>query len=114
MKTFDIYERTFNFSVDVINLINSLPKKNATSAISNQLIRSACSVGANLREAKQGRTKKEFISSFGIALRECEETNYWLNLVKATILDDKACNLMICECQEITKIITTIIIKSKK
>ena len=113
MKTFDIYERTFNFSVEIIRFVNSLPKERVTFTLGDQLIRSSCSIGANLREAKQARTKKEFISGFGIAIRECEEAKYWLELIKNTIDSSQKCVNLIDESTEILKILTSIVKKAK-
>ncbi len=53
----DLNERTFNFSIDVINLVELLPTNKATNVISYQLIKSATSVGANYRAAKRARSR---------------------------------------------------------
>jgi len=115
VKNKDIYERTFKFALDVIKLIDELPKRTATFVLGDQVIRSACSMGANLREAKQARSKKEFISSFGTALKEAEETIYWLSLIKESKLTDAGkCDRLIQECEEIINILATIILKAKR
>ena len=114
-KEYDIYKRTYQFSIDIINFVNILSNQKFTFTILDQLTRSACSIGANLREAKQSRTKKEFISTFGISLKEAEETCYWLSLIKDTNIQNKdKCVILLKECEEIVKILSTIIIKSKK
>ena len=111
----DIYDRTFRFAINTIKFTSCLNKTISTSILTNQIIRSACSIGANLREAKQARTKKEFISSFGIALKETEETIYWLEIIKELELTSAdECDKLILESKEISKILATIILKSKK
>ncbi len=79
------------------------------------MLRSACSVGANLREAKRSRSKKEFISSFGISLKEAEETLYWLQLINETQLTKKdKYDKIKQECEEIVKILASIIQSSRR
>ena len=86
MKEFNIYIRCENFIVAIINLIESIPYKKSVGIISDQLIRSAGSVGANLCEADNARSKKEFISCIGICLKEIKETIFWLRVLKRTNL----------------------------
>ncbi len=76
-------ELSTDFSVDIINLVKHL-KANHESVISNQIGRSATSIGANIYEAHYAQGKKDFISKLEIALKEASETGYWLELLLKT------------------------------
>jgi four helix bundle protein len=76
--------RTKDFALRVIRLISKLPKNNAARVIGGQLLRSATSIGANYREASRTATKKHFTSILVTALREAEESLYWLELLAAS------------------------------
>ncbi len=113
-KRKDIIERTFKFGVEIINIASSLPKTPAGFIIANQIIRSGTSVGANIEEAQDGLTKKEFIKSLSIALREICKTGFWLRtaIESKNLPLNKAGNIL-KEAEELTKILVTIIKKSK-
>ena len=83
MKENKLAELSMEFSVDIINLVKQL-KENRESIISNQIGRSGTSIGANLHEAQYAQGTKDFISKFEIALKECHETEYWLELLHET------------------------------
>ncbi len=72
-----------DFAVSIINLTKSLKEKKE-STISNQICRSGTSIGANIHEAQYAQGKKDFISKFEIALKEANETGYWLDLLYRT------------------------------
>ena len=84
MKNFDIYERCENFAVNIIGLIESIPYRRSVGIIGNQVIRSSSFVGANLCEADNARSRKEFISCVGISLKEIKETKFWLKILRRT------------------------------
>ena len=80
-KIFAIRERSFRFGVEVVKLVRSLPKDTAGFAIGSQVIRSGTSVGANIEEAQNCGSRKEFIHTLTIALKEARETEYWLKII---------------------------------
>jgi len=84
MKNFDIYDRCENFVVNIINLLESIPYRKSVGVISDQLIRSSGSVGANLYEADNSRSKKEFLSCLSISLKEIQESRFWLKVLRRT------------------------------
>ena len=69
-----------SFSIEIINLVKHL-KENRESIISNQIGRSGTSIGANIREAFYGHSKADFIAKLQIALKECSESEYWIELL---------------------------------
>ncbi len=84
MKEFDIYKRCEDFAVSIIKLIESIPYRGSVGIIGNQLMRSSGSVGANLCEADNARSRKEFISCVGISLKEIKESIFWLKVLGRT------------------------------
>ena len=78
--------------------------------LSKQLLRSGTSIGANTRESKNAQSKNDFLSKLSIALKEADETDYWLDLLHATdYLEDKMYDSLANDCHEIIKILTSII-----
>lgn len=76
-----ILNMTFDFSLQVIDFCESL-QSNGKYSISNQLIRSGCSIGANVKEAQNAESKSDFIHKMKIAAKEAGESEYWLLLCK--------------------------------
>ena len=74
-------EKSFSLAIDIVHLGNKLMKENKEYIISKQLIRSGTSIGANISEAKYAISKPDFINKLHISLKECNETEYWLNLL---------------------------------
>ena len=92
-----------------------MPKNSAAFELAKQIVRSSGSIRANLSEANQARSKKEFISCVNISLKETEETNWWLNvLFKSGLIDERNFNHLSNECIEIIKILITILKNAKK
>jgi four helix bundle protein len=77
--------RAFQFSLDIIDLLAILPRNYAFEIIGKQLLRSATSVGANIVEAQAGRTRKDFINYYHIALKSANESKYWLAILNEKI-----------------------------
>lgn len=113
-KIFDIKERTFRFGVEIVRLVLTLPRNSAGFAISGQLVRSGTSIGANVIEAQNCGTKKDFIYTLTISLKEARETEYWLKIISEVKLADlNLVDKLLIEVNELIKILTSIIKKSK-
>ena len=107
MKENKLVELSMEFSVDIINLVNFLKSKNET-IISNQIGRSGTSVGANIHEAQYAQGKKDFISKFEIALKEANETRYWLELLYRTkYIDEQTFNTLSSKCASLRIMLIT-------
>lgn len=76
-------EKTFLFAVEIIRNYKVLVEKKEF-VMSKQLLRSGTTIGAMVREAKNAESKADFIHKLGIAQKECDETTYWLELLKET------------------------------
>ncbi len=86
LKTKNILKyRAYKFSLEIIDLLTQLPQNYIFRILGKQLLRSATSIGANIIEAQAGRTKKDFINFYQIALKSANETKYWLCLLKEKI-----------------------------
>jgi len=83
MRTDPLSTQSMDFAVSIINLVKEL-KQQKESIISNQIGRSGTSIGANIREAQYAHGKADFISKLQIALKEANETGYWLELLFKT------------------------------
>ena len=77
-------DKSFAFSIRIINLYKYLGKSKKEFVISNQLLRSGTAIGALIREAQNAESGKDFIHKLGIAQKECDESLYWLELLKET------------------------------
>ena len=111
----NIVQRTFLFGVNIVRLSQSIPKTAAGLALSNQIVRSGTSVGANVEEAQDGLSKKDFIHSMNIALKEARETNYWLRILsESNVINSQENERILNESVEIIKILTAIVKKSKE
>lgn len=86
MNREELKERTKQFALRVMRLVDALPKSVKARAIANQIIRSGTSVAANYRAACRGRSRAEFIAKIGIVEEEADETALWLELIVANQL----------------------------
>jgi four helix bundle protein len=97
-----------------MKLVNQMPRNVAGAIIARQLMRAALSVGANAEEARGSTTKKEFSRKMSIALSEAREALYWLRLVaEGGLVAKNRLNLLVKEADELVRILTAIVKKSK-
>jgi four helix bundle protein len=78
----ELQQRTRQFALRILKLVDALPNTAAGRAISNQLVRSAMSVGANYRAACRARSRVEFAAKLGTVLEEADESLYWLEMIR--------------------------------
>ncbi len=110
----DLRNRTKQFALKVIHFYSLLPKTNCAKIISNQLLRSGTSVGANYREAYRARSNSEFISKIGVVIQELDETAYWIELlIDAKINASLETRSLLSETDELIAIFTAIIKKMR-
>lgn len=113
MKSKDnpILNLTFEFSVQLVIYCEMLEEKRKY-VISNQLLKSGTSIGANCKEAQNAESKADFIHKIKIALKELEETEYWLEICKQ-IDSYPDCDYLIIKLSAIRKVLTKILTTSK-
>lgn len=98
MQESKLRDRSLDFAVQIINLVKYLKSKHET-IISNQIGRSGTSIGANIREAQYAHGKPDFIAKLQIALKEANETGYWLELLfKTDYIDEQTYRSLDSDC----------------
>ena len=104
-----IVDKSFEFAVRIVNLSKYLVEQQKEYVLSKQLLRSGTSIGANVSEVQRGQTKADFTAKMCIALKEANETDYWLKLLHRTEYLTEAQYTSIYEdMQEILGILTAI------
>ncbi len=99
------------FALDIIKVCNTVKSTKKESVLTNQLIRSGTSIGANIREAFCGHSKADFIAKLQISLKECSESEYWLELlIESGYYDDK---IVLNKCIEMKKLLVSSINTAK-
>lgn len=113
MKKNVVQNKSFDFAVRIVNLYKYLIKSKNEFVLSKQLLKSGTSIGANISEAVDAQSRKDFVSKMNIALKETSETKYWLRLLHETnYINDKAYASINKDCCELHKILSSIIISS--
>jgi four helix bundle protein len=105
-----VQQKSYAFALRIVKAYRYLAEEKKEFVLSKQLLRSGTSVGANVEEAIGGQTKKDFFAKLNIAYKEARETMYWLRLLKDSgILNEKESDSLMKDCDELLKIIGTII-----
>ena len=98
-----LQEKSKDFALQIIKVCNEIKLSKRESVLTNQLIRSGTSIGANIREAMYAHGKADFIAKLQIALKECSESEYWLELlIESGYYEDKR---ILEQCVEIKKLL---------
>ena len=109
-----IQEKTLTFAINIVNLYKQLCDK-GEYVLSKQLLRSGTSIGANIRESINAQSSNDFLSKANIALKEADETAYWLELLfKTNYINEEIYNNSATDLNEIIKILSSIIITTKR
>lgn len=99
------------FALEIIRVCNEIKRTKKESILTNQLVRSGTSIGANIREAFYAHSKADFIAKLQIALKECSESEYWLELlIESDYYSDKS---ILDRCIEIKRILISSINTAK-
>ena len=106
MKENIVKTRSFKFAVSIVKICRELIENKKDYILSQQLMKSGTSIGANIREADNAESKADFIHKMSIAQKEADETLYWLELLKECLLINEEVFLIhFNECEEIYRII---------
>ncbi len=104
-----IEEKSFKFAIRIVNLYRYLTENKKEYILSKQLLRCGTSIGANVSEAERGQSKADFYAKMNIALKEANETEYWLRLLQATdYLNDTEYDSILKDINEIISILVAI------
>jgi len=108
--------KAFSFAIRIVKLHKYLSDKQTPYALNSQLLRSGTSIGANISEAQDAQSKKDFVSKMSIALKEARESRYWLRLLVETGylegMDSNTHSLM-KDMEELLKILVSIVKSSR-
>ena len=107
--------KSYDLAVRMIKLYQHLTDKKREFILSKQIIRAGTSVAANIREAYNGESSKDFIHKLSISQKECSETKLWLELLKDTdYLTEKQFKSIYSDTDEVYRILTSIILTKKQ
>ena len=110
-----LLDKSKAFALRIIKVCNEVKREKKESILTNQLVRSGTSIGANIREAFYAHGKADFIAKLQIALKECYETEYWLELfVKSEILNRDTAADLYTQCGTIRRILIASINTAKE
>lgn len=108
-----VVNKSFKFAIDTVTIYKYLCEKNEY-VLSKQLLRSGTSIGANIREAIDGQSKKDFLAKMNISLKEARETEYWIELLIETgYLDRDIHSAYLKDAKELYKILNSIVKSTK-
>jgi four helix bundle protein len=110
----ELKQRTKQFALRVIKLVEAIPNTTTARNIGHQLLRSGMSVGANYRSACRGKSKADFIAKAGISLEEADECLYWMELLQeAKIIPEERLKDLMKEADELVAIFTSSIMTAR-
>lgn len=111
----DLPERTFEFARRVVKVCQGLDQTPGVSrTLAQQMLRSACSVGANVEEGQGSQSRADFVSKYSIACKEARETHYWLRLLAASeIVQPDRLKELTEEANQFIAILTTIVKRTR-
>jgi four helix bundle protein len=115
MGKFILKDKSYAFAVHVIRFCRAVQKGQSEYIVTRQLIRSGTAIGALVREAEFGQSRADYSHKLSIALKEANETDYWLSLLSETyaIADIPSLADLQAECKELIAILVAIVKKTK-
>jgi len=109
-----ILNKSYDFGIRILKLYLHLRKNKVDIGLCSQILNSGTSIGANVEEAVDGASRKDFINKLQTAYKESRETRYWLRLLKdGKMIEKKLAESFIRDCEEIMRILTSILNSSK-
>jgi four helix bundle protein len=110
----ELENRTKQFALAVIDLVERMPRNRAGDVVGRQLLRSGTSIGANYREANRAESRADFLHKVGVSSKEASETEFWMELVsESPHLQTSGSPDILQESRELLAILTTIGKKAK-
>jgi len=109
-----IKEKSFDFAVDIIKFYKQMYREDKDMVLSKQILRSGTSIGANVKEGVSAQSKKDFLNKMNIALKEANETEYWIELfIGAGYIKEKQPEILY-KCKEICRMLSSTVSTTKK
>jgi len=99
-------DKAKDFAVEIVNVCKRIKEMKRESVLTNQLMRSGTSIGANIHESKYAHSTADFIFKMQIALKECYESEYWLELLNRTgYIDDEQYKSILNNCGQVRRML---------
>ena len=115
MKESIMRTKAKEFSLHIISVCDNVDTKKNRGALTNQIVRSSTSIGANIHEAAYGASPADFINKLQIALKECFETEYWIEMLEGSnTIDAATAAELLQECRYIRSMLVKSITTAKK
>ncbi len=106
--------KSYCFALRVVKLYKHLTFETKEYVLSKQVLRSGTSIGANIAEGNRGQSKADFVNKLSIALKEADETEYWLNLLRdGDFITASQAESLLADCLELQKMLTSSIKTAK-
>ena len=108
MKENPLKMKSYAFALRVVKLYKYLAFETKEYVLSKQILRSGTSIGANVTEGNRAQSKSDFINKLSIALKEADETEYWLNLLRdGDFITGQQAESLLADCLELQKMLTS-------
>ena len=115
MKESELRTTSKLFALKMISICDNIETQKGRGILVNQVIRSSTSIGANIHEANYAVSKADFINKLHIALKECEETEYWIELlIGSNSIAEETAKCLLQECGKIKRMLVASITTAKK
>ena len=110
-----VMDKSYTFALRIIKLYKYLIAEKKEYVLSKQILKSGTSIGALVKEAEHAQSKADFLNKMNIALKEANETEYWLMLLKdSKYIDGKSFDSIHPDCSELIKLLASIVKSTKK
>ena len=110
-----LHKKSYTFAVRIVNMVKHINSTQKEFCITNQILRSGTAIGALVREAEFAQSPQDFVNKLSIALKEGNETFYWLNILHDTAYIDQASfESMLKDCNELIALLVSSIKTSKQ
>ena len=114
MKESPLKSKSYEFAIRIVRMSQFLRTEKKEYVLSKQVLRSGTSVGALIREAEFGQSRADFTNKMSIALKEANETDYWLSILKDTnYIDEKLFDSFQIQCKELIAMLVSSVKTSK-
>ncbi|MBB3188148.1 four helix bundle protein [Microbacter margulisiae] len=115
MKESIVMDKAYAFALRIIKAYKFLSLEQREFVLSKQMLRSGTAIGALVKEAEHAQSKADFINKMNIALKEANETEYWLMLLKdSEYIDSKSFTSIVEDCREIVRLLISIVKTTKE
>ena len=110
-----LLDKSKAFALQIIKVCNTVKSTKKETVLTGQLLRSGTSIGANIREAKYAHSKADFVAKLQISLKECYETEYWIEIAqKANIISEEIAKSVLHDCGSIRRMLIASINTAKE